>query len=94
MGNASSSTSTWEYGKELTHYDSADFPIWAPAFMTRCRKGRTAQELKDLLVKRAMTFVVEHIPKMRGDAAEARCGCYLHLLREMGLARPPPPSDK
>jgi len=64
MGNGGDSA-VWEYGKRFHHYDSSDIPLWGPSFMTRCRKGYTAQELNDLLVTRCMSFVVEHIPKMK-----------------------------
>ena len=65
MENGDNDASVWEYGKGFRHYDSADIPIWGPSFVTQCRKGYTAQEWNDLLLKRSMSFVVEHIPKMK-----------------------------
>ena len=70
MQNGTSNTTVWEYAKRSQHEDYCDVPFWAPSFVVQMRKGYTAQQWMDLVMKRSMSFVVKHIPTMNQWVAE------------------------
>merc|ERR1719203_336198 len=65
----------WECVKNSVHVSFSDIPFWAPGRVTGARKGYSAQEWNDLICKRSVAFIAEHVPKLKEMIGNENLDC-------------------